>query len=670
MGLPCKLYKVYNDDVNINTFTFVNCEPSPCTFTDFSLEPFETFYITTTTNLNLLGSPFVVTDFGESNFYANFSGYCGNSFSIKTPNPWNEYNIGDILCFSGFTGCSGESTISYTGSCFQYINVDSVPTYPIYDVTILPLPSYVGLNLGDCLLACPCGEIVTPTPTPTSTSTPTPTPTITQTITPTISLTPTQTPTNTPTPSITPTITPSPVIKLINECEPSRIYEMGVSCVVVQPTNSETNDGAASIAITGGTPPYTVYWDNGNTSPAIGNLTVGSYGATIVDYYGDFTAKTVCVLTGQTIPVTPTPTPTSSPIPTGPTFCMNLVISTPKTTINLTKTFSVDSFINGQPSWISNDSLFRIFWDTSVSPSVWKISGNTSGYVIINQNPSNPPTNQSDWQVLGTSYVITITNGTCTEGPELLSLFAIENPDLKLYVVKNEANCGCEGSIIADADGGNIPYQFSIDGGVTYKNFPIFDNLCPGVYDVKVLDVSGYTKSSQIVLNPPQDPTTYVVNLTKQVTTSVNNGIILTKNYKIGLITTPNLPDGVEITFDVVHTNTFNCSITETSASLTKGTILEINSSPITFSYDSTTTGTSINRINGCQDQLVYTTGHTEVWSGLTITQSDTFEINTTTSMVKNFTTGCDTASFDDVYYITNLSINGCDCCNVQNITL
>jgi hypothetical protein len=75
---------------------------------------------------------------------------------------------------------------------------------------------------------------------------------------------------------------------------------MDVECFVINPTTDLTNDGSATLIITGGTPPYTVTWDVGAIAPAITNIGIGSYPATVIDYYGDFTANTVCTLTAAT----------------------------------------------------------------------------------------------------------------------------------------------------------------------------------------------------------------------------------------------------------------------------------------------------------------------------------------------------------------------------------
>jgi hypothetical protein len=91
-----------------------------------------------------------------------------------------------------------------------------------------------------------------------------------------------------------------PTVKPANECDVITIFPMGVTCSVLQPTSDLTFDGAATLIITGGTPPYTVAWDSGSFAPALTNLGIGEYKATVTDYYNDFTVLTNCILTAET----------------------------------------------------------------------------------------------------------------------------------------------------------------------------------------------------------------------------------------------------------------------------------------------------------------------------------------------------------------------------------
>lgn len=101
--------------------------------------------------------------------------------------------------------------------------------------------------------------------------------------------------------NIFPCFTPPPFIPTItgykNECGVITILPMIVECEVSNPTSFESTDGEVSVSITGGTSPYKVTWRYDNNviiSPAIGGLGNGSYTATTVDYWGDYSSTTVC----------------------------------------------------------------------------------------------------------------------------------------------------------------------------------------------------------------------------------------------------------------------------------------------------------------------------------------------------------------------------------------
>lgn len=572
--------------------------------------------------------------------------YCCCDYSTPTPPMYCYFSIiGKTLSITPnliyYVTLTGGTTFCAESVDSSLINFYSIDEYN-YDDDISSL--VVGLdteNCTDCTQNYPCSIPITSTPTPTPTRTP----------------------------------VPSPIPRTRNECEPIDIYNMEISCVVLQPSNFESNDGAASLNISGGTPPYTIIWDNGNISPAIGNLSVGEYGATVVDFYKDFTAKTVCILTGQTITPTPTPTPTQSPIPQGPVFCFfHRSLYGPEQYFLINDTFSVDSYLNGQPSWISGDGHYRIYWNNMSIPQQWEVSGDTPTPVLLcnsNQPPPAIPTNQNDWQVIGGALLFnTITLGPCIVQLYMLNPLQIESPTMTLYTVKTDPICGCDGSIVADAEEGIPPYQYSIDNGLTYKNFPIFDSLCSGNYSVTVKDSLDFTKTSFIELNKPTDPTTYVVSLSKNSNTIVDNGTTFAKTYNVTLNISPPLPDYATISFDINHVNVFKTSTSPNSAQLTNATALFINEVENSASYILQSTGTTVNTKNGCQDQTVFISGNTLVWKNLTLNSLDTLTINTSTSIQKNFTTACDFATADDNFTISNLTIAGCTCCTVQNTAL
>lgn len=86
----------------------------------------------------------------------------------------------------------------------------------------------------------------------------------------------------------------------INECLPITIFPLGVECVATQTSTPTSTDGSLSLIITGGTPPYNISWSNGEYSETINNLSQGVYTSTVVDFYGDYTVTTTCVLGSET----------------------------------------------------------------------------------------------------------------------------------------------------------------------------------------------------------------------------------------------------------------------------------------------------------------------------------------------------------------------------------
>ena len=81
-----------------------------------------------------------------------------------------------------------------------------------------------------------------------------------------------------------------------NSCNIITLLPLGVDCTSINSSTPQSSNGVVSLYVTGGTPPYNITWDNGGQGNLLTNLRPGSYTATIVDYYGDFSATTTCVV--------------------------------------------------------------------------------------------------------------------------------------------------------------------------------------------------------------------------------------------------------------------------------------------------------------------------------------------------------------------------------------
>jgi hypothetical protein len=325
--------------------------------------------------------------------------------------------------------------------------------------------------------------------------------------------------------------------------------------------------------------------------------------------------------------------------------------------------FNPNGIYDGKPAWISDDSQQAIIWDTSQSQ--WLVSAATPTlYVISNLNPTYPPIYGS-WFLIGNTGSVIVYEGLCQSLPVEGKLKLGEGiTPLTMNVTKNQTICGCDGGITITANGGTPPYTYSIDAGLTYKNMPIFNNLCSGTYNVLVVDDSGIITSSSIILNSPSKPTTYNVSLnTTSKTVEISNNSV-TKQYETTIKITPPLPDGVSLTFNITHLNVSKSSPNSESATFQSDSDLVINGDSLEpiVGFDESETKSII---PGCQSNDVYVYSNSEQWTQVIITNADILSLTTITSVTKNESINCYIGTSDEKYSITNLKLSGCNCCTV-----
>lgn len=315
--------------------------------------------------------------------------------------------------------------------------------------------------------------------------------------------------------------------------------------------------------------------------------------------------------------------------------------------------FISSGMVDGYPSWVENsDNSIVISYDGIV----WKIDGfSINGGTITSTDPStsNPPSN---WVEIGGggSYSIDYNLGGCSNTRRTSFPVSINQP-----------TCLCDGSIIFNVSLDNPPFSYSIDNGVTYSSSPIFTNLCPGIYVLSVVDSLGDTFSKTVTLDKFNTLTTYTITLNTTTNTPVNTELSLVKSYDTNISISPPLPDGTTVTFDLIHTNSFYSSPTSGTSVLTTGTILSKNLSAVTYNSVVTGNSQSFNTTPGCQTETIYQSDINEVWNSLTLTNTDTITISTTTRVDKTTTGLCVVGYSNDTYSIVNAKINGCDCCSI-----
>ena len=565
----------------------------------------------------------------------------------RTPNPTPSTT--PIVYGSGIT----TGNYYYTDSCGNFVQGNQVGLQVSFDYT-KPSNGITKLYVAT--------SVNCPSPTPTVTPTITPTNTATQTVTPTSTTTPTltKTPTQTPTNSL--------VVKPKNDCEVFTLFDMGVTCYPVRmPSGPTSLDGILSLKVTGGTSPYSFYWAGGQRSQTLAGVPAGAYEVVVVDYYGDYTATTICNLFNPSPTPSPTTTvtPTITPSPTCPTLCMTIVNST----YGVKYQFTCNGMRNGKTLWTNqtNSVVRNIVWFPSKNR--WEVVGSDfttpvtvpGGGILASSNSTLIP--NSAWTIIGgtTTYSVNVTQGTCPVNIPLTVNYTVTNNQCN-------SNTNCNGSVNVTALYGAPPYTYSINNGGTFQTNNMFNNLCQGTYTILTRDSSGTTQNGTVTVAGTA-PVTYIVSLSAntQATQVITNDNYLSQTTYYKLAVNPPLPPGVTINFS------FGIRSNKRVDGPGTGTISDtyvVTQNGVTIPVSNSTGGDTTSLRPNCSPELSYLRGDTYFYNNLIINNTPILITETAILTVTNGQQGaqsnCLTNLSQNSWFDTNgYSINGCTCCSV-----
>ncbi|HMQ48095.1 MAG TPA: SprB repeat-containing protein, partial [Saprospiraceae bacterium] len=228
-------------------------------------------------------------------------------------------------------------------------------------------------------------------------------------------------------------------------------------------TCNRIDDGAIDLTITGGTPPFTIDWDNDifDGIEDLTGLTAGIYSVTVKDLAG-------CTVSGS------------------------IEIFQP---IGVLLSCSVVSDVS---AFGANDGAAQISFSGGVGPYTITWTGPVSG----SQNAAVAGMIDLMNLTAGT-YVVTLFD---TQGCEITCGFTINNPgcSLSLQVESYDLDCGDmnEGEINLTVTGasGAITYDWDLD---VLDGMEDVSNLAPGVYSVTVSDEAGCSTTAEITIDAP-----------------------------------------------------------------------------------------------------------------------------------------------------------------------
>ena len=307
----------------------------------------------------------------------------------------------------------------------------------------------------------------------------------------------------------------------MNECSAVATYTLQVNPEIFILTQTNTIvcgnlNGAASVLVTGGSPPYQYQWSTGDQTPFIQNVAGGTYDVTITDSQGctEVSSLTIGQLTDFTVNITPNSVRcfggNNGSIQTtvsGGTPPYSYVWSTGATDVSMLSNLTAGSYgltVTDAAGCIFSGSVLitqplMLNLTTSVSP-VSCFGGNNGSATAVASggvNPyfyawSNNMFAQSINNLTAGSYTVTVTDGNLCQTTTTVSV----TQPLNFATTVTAPVIACGGTATGTASvlvaGGTPPLSFVWSDGQTT---PTATQLTAGTYSLTITDSQGCTRT-------------------------------------------------------------------------------------------------------------------------------------------------------------------------------
>ncbi len=409
-----------------------------------------------------------------------------------------------------------------------------------------------------------------------------------------------------------------------NTCNIVTLFPLGVECQTINAYSPFTSDGSIILIITGGTPPYSISWENGAHTQSLIGVQAGDYTAVVTDYYGDFTATTTCTVGFDSFYLesffdcnSPSnyiyyTADIENQITTGKTYTLasqlgcwvsnGLVEYTGQTYYPFTATTTSGPFVNCTECLpvtpeFENTALLclksQITTFTGLPPTA-NISNNQYQFYsanTINGYPSWSSGTQTiyynttalEWMVSGWTL-----NGQPTLQSNIsppIGLWTLNGANgfinvlqgtcqsnITINTVTSPSTCvnTTNGTLqVTSVNGGTPPYTYSLSNNAgSYQISPFFINLATGTYTVYAKDILGNIGSKIVQVQPQQSVTNYQVTLnflpSNPIPTNSLNSSELNLSWVIEV--QPPLPANKTLTFDIIHTTNISGGTNSTTS--------------------------------------------------------------------------------------------------------
>lgn len=315
------------------------------------------------------------------------------------------------------------------------------------------------------------------------------------------------------------------------------------------------NNGTVTITPISGTAPYSYTMDGGTpqTSNVFTNLAPGTHSLSIVDANGCTGTRSPFISTGAGLTATSITVATSCPGVDNGSITINPTNGTAPYTYSLdggptqagniftgvaagTHTVAIRD-INGCTGNRTVTVTTGLGITGSATSTATSCPGVNNGTVTVTPTSGTAPYTYSiDAGVFQASNIFT----GVADGPHTITFRDINGctgttnitvaPGTGLTGTTTIVNTSCptvnNGSVTITPTSGATPYQYSIDGGVTFQASNIFPGLAPGTYTITISDVIGCTGTVSATISSGTNITS-VLNTTNPPCANITNGLIV-----------------------------------------------------------------------------------------------------------------------------------------------
>ena len=388
------------------------------------------------------------------------------------------------------------------------------------------------------------------------------------------------------------------------------------------------SSGSASVAVSGGTAPYSYAWSNGSILSSINLLTTGNYSVTVTD------ARGCTASSSGTITI---PTALNATLSTSNPWCFGGSNGSASVSVNggtspysyAWSTGAIGTSIINQPagavlvsitdangcSIVRNGTLTapaQVQASVSVTPPA---CGQSNGSASASASGGSAPytyvwstgtfSNQLNGIAAG-NYSLTVTDNAGCSDIENFSISASATPSLTLTVTQQvSCNGGNNGEAQVSVNGGTAPYTYQWSNGASSATA---QNLSAGNYSVTIEDANGCAASANISISEPSE---FQISLSSTNITcnGLNNGTAAvtanggTSPYSFAwnnsetTSSISGLPAGV---YSVIATDAAGC-VSKDSVSIVEPTPLQVLSTSTQITCNGASNGTVLLTISGAQ---------------------------------------------------------------------